>query len=117
VAALVLAALVFAGFCLMMSFAATIETESPEQFSGWRANYSDIALIAVLPAVAVALAGLWAAWLLRTSRGLCLALGLTCGLLLAVGGYRAYTLVPMLACAGPSAVAEQPDGSYECFDR
>lgn len=61
-------------------------------------------MLAVLPAVTVAGVGLRSAWLLRASRGWSLVLGV------------AFGHAPMLACAGYTDVAQQPDGSYECFN-
>jgi hypothetical protein len=106
-----------AALLLGCSFAATTEAESPSTFPGLQDNHSGLALLALVLSAASALAALLvlieSSAQLRLLRAL---VGLVCGLLLAVAAYRAATLAPMLACWEHSSVAQQPDGSYACYD-
>ncbi|MGW1724688.1 hypothetical protein ACWCQK_17340 [Streptomyces sp. NPDC002306] len=104
-----------AGLLIALSFGGTAEIESPDQFAGLRDNHSSVALVVLILGAVALLGGLATA--MRTSRGLPAVVGAVCGVLIVAAGYRGYTLSPMVKCWSHNAIAQNPDGSYTCYDR
>lgn len=105
----------FAALLLGFSCMVTTEAESPEDFPGLRDNTGDVALFGLRFSVVATVLALFL--VRRARRRFVVPVVVLCVLLTVSSAYRAYTLKPLLDCAGHTAVARQTDGSYHCYDR
>ncbi|GAA3371362.1 hypothetical protein GCM10020367_21730 [Streptomyces sannanensis] len=107
--------LVLSGFVVLFSWTGLNEVTSPESFPGIRDNHAPIVVIMLGIGLLPPAAALWLVRRLgRAGRAMAL-----CGAVavLALTAPIVSDVAPMLHCWEADGIAQQPDGSYKCYDR